>query len=101
GKDQGHPQGQAQAQAAPQGQGQGQNAKDKKPVKGVFTINQDKAVFTPVETGITGESDIEIKSGLDAGKEIITGPFRQLRTLKDDQKIKREDKNKKPAGENK
>src|SRR5262245_12648160 len=104
-KDQGQQQGQAQAapqgQRQGQGQGQGQNAKDKKPVKGVFTINQDKAVFTPVETGITGESDIEIKSGLDAGKEIITGPFRQLRTLKDDQKIKREDKNKKPAGENK
>jgi HlyD family secretion protein len=92
GKDQGQTQG--------QGQGQGQNAKDKKPVKGVFTINQeDKAVFTVVETGITGESDIEIKSGLEAGKEIITGPFRQLRTLTDDQKIKREEK--KPAGENK
>jgi HlyD family secretion protein len=97
GKNQGQPQGQAQAQA----QGQGQNAKDKKPVKGVFTVNQDKVVFTQVETGITGDSDIEIKSGLEEGKEIITGPFRQLRTLKDDQKIKREDKNKKPAGESK
>jgi len=88
-------------QGQTQGQNKGQSAKDKKPVKGVFTIKQDKAVFTAVETGITGESDIEIKSGLDAGLEIITGPYRQLRGLKDDQKIKREDKNKKPAGENK
>jgi HlyD family secretion protein len=102
GKNQGQPQAQAQAQAQAQGQeGPGQNVKDKKPVKGVFTVNQDKVVFTQVETGITGESEIEIKSGLEVGQEIITGPFRQLRTLKEDQKIKREDKNKKPAGESK
>ncbi|MBO0722396.1 MAG: HlyD family secretion protein [Blastocatellia bacterium] len=73
-------------------------AKDKKPVKGVFVIQNEKAVFVPVQTGITGENDIEITSGLKEGQEIITGPYRQLRTLKNDQKIKREDKNKKPAG---
>ncbi len=86
--------------ATPQGQ-QGQSAKDKKPLKGVFIVDNNKAVFTQVETGITGESDIEIKSGLEVGKEIITGPYRQLRNLKNDQKIKREDKNKKPSGDNK
>jgi HlyD family secretion protein len=77
---------------------QNQNPKDKKPVKGVFVIQNDKTVFAPVETGITGENDIEIKSGLSEGQEIVTGPYRQLRTLKVDQAIKREDKNKKPAG---
>jgi HlyD family secretion protein len=79
--------------------GQTQNPKDKKPFKGVFTIQNDKAVFVPVETGITGENDIEIKSGLKEGQEIVTGPYRQLRTLRKDQKIKREDKNKKTAGQ--
>jgi HlyD family secretion protein len=83
----------------PAGQNQAQNPKDKKPVKGVFIIQNDKSVFVPVETGITGENDIEIKSGLKEGLEIVTGPYRQLRTLKNDQKIKREDKSKKPAGE--
>jgi HlyD family secretion protein len=78
--------------------GQNQNPKDKKPVKGVFVVQNNKTVFTPVETGITGENDIEIKSGLNEGQEIVTGPYRQLRTLKNDQAIKREDKNKKPAG---
>ncbi|HKQ75081.1 MAG TPA: efflux RND transporter periplasmic adaptor subunit [Blastocatellia bacterium] len=78
--------------------GQNQNPKDKKPVKGVFVIQNNKTVFTPVETGITGDNDIEIKSGLNQGQEIVTGPYRQLRTLKHDQAIKREDKNKKPAG---
>ena len=74
------------------------NPKDKKSIKGVFTIQNDTTVFTQVETGITGENDIEIKSGLKEGQEIVTGPYRQLRTLKNDQKIKREDKNKKPSG---
>jgi HlyD family secretion protein len=77
--------------------GQNQNPKDKKPIKGVFIVQNNKAVFTPVETGITGENDIEIKSGLSEGQEIITGPYRQLRTLKNDQAIKREDKNKKSS----
>lgn len=92
-------------QPAPSGQpkqtgqtGQSGLAKDKKPVKGVFVIQNEKAVFVPVQTGITGENDIEVTSGLKEGQEIITGPYRQLRTLKNDQKIKREDKNKKPAG---
>jgi len=35
---------------------------------------------------------------LNEGKEIIIGPYRQLRTLKTDQVIKREEKAKAPAG---
>jgi HlyD family secretion protein len=81
----------------PQNQNQNQNPKDKKPVKGVFVIQNNKTVFTAVETGITGDNDIEIKSGLNEGQEIVTGPYRQLRTLKNDQAIKREDKTKKAA----
>jgi HlyD family secretion protein len=80
------------------GQSQGQNAKDKKPIKGVFVVQNDKTIFAPVETGITGENDIEIKSGLKESQELVIGPYRQLRTLKADQKIKREDKTKKPGG---
>lgn len=75
----------------------GEAARDRKPQKGVFTVENNKAVFTPVETGITGENDIEIRNGLSEGKEIVTGPYRALRTLKTDQAIKREDKTKKPA----
>jgi HlyD family secretion protein len=84
--------------AATPAQNQNQNPKDKKPVKGLFVIQNNKTVFAPVETGITGDNDIEIKSGLTEGQEIVIGPYRQLRTLKNDQAIKREDKNKKPAG---
>ncbi|HZS06275.1 MAG TPA: efflux RND transporter periplasmic adaptor subunit [Blastocatellia bacterium] len=72
--------------------------KDKKPIKGVFLVRDNKAVFTKVETGITGDNDIEITSGLNPNDEIIIGPYRQLRSLKDNTAIKREDKNKKPGG---
>ncbi len=87
--------------AATPAAGQAQNPKDKKPIKGLFVVENNKTVFKPVETGITGENDIEILSGLSEGQEIVTGPYRQLRTLKPDQTIKREDKNKKPDGDNK
>ncbi len=70
----------------------------KKTVKGVFLVKDNKSVFTPVETGITGENDIEIKSGLSGDEVLITGPYRQLRTLKNNTVIKLEDKNKKPSG---
>jgi HlyD family secretion protein len=66
----------------------------RKSIRGVFVVENSKSVFKPVTTGITGENDIEIISGLSEGTEIIIGPYRQLRTLKDNMAIKREDKNK-------
>lgn len=51
-------------------------------IQGVFIIRGKKAVFTPVETGITGVTDIEVKTGLKAGDEIVTGSYKALRTLK-------------------
>ncbi|MDQ3013423.1 MAG: hypothetical protein M3X11_22285, partial [Acidobacteriota bacterium] len=60
-----------------------------------------KTIFVPIETGITGENDIEITSGLQVDQEIVIGPYKQLRTLKPDQAIKREDKNKRTGGDNK
>lgn len=63
-----------------------------KPVKGVFILDGNKAKFVPVETGITGESDIQITSGLSPGQEVITGPSRVLNTLKDDTVVKRQER---------
>jgi HlyD family secretion protein len=51
-----------------------------------------KAKFVAVETGITGESDIQIVSGLSAGQEVITGPSRILNTLKEGAVVKRQEK---------
>ncbi len=62
-----------------------------KPIKGVYLLEGGKkAKFVEVTTGITGESDIEIKSGLSADQEVITGPSRVLKTLKDGDVIKKQ-----------
>ncbi|HEY6046928.1 MAG TPA: efflux RND transporter periplasmic adaptor subunit [Pyrinomonadaceae bacterium] len=59
--------------------------------KGVYILDKNNKVkFVEVTTGITGESDIEITSGLQAGLEVITGPSRVLKTLKEGASVKRQ-----------
>jgi HlyD family secretion protein len=62
---------------------------------GVFVVDGDKAMFKPVKTGIMGETDIEILDGLADGQAIVTGSYRTLRTLKDQARIKVEQRGKK------
>ena len=59
-------------------------------IKGVYILQNNKVKFVEVTTGITGEADIEILGGLQEGMEVITGPSRVLKTLKDDMKVKRQ-----------
>src|ERR1043166_9417895 len=62
--------------------------------KGVYILDKNNKVkFVEVTTGITGESDIEITSGLSAGSEVITGPSRVLKTLKAGDKVKKQTRN--------
>ena len=56
--------------------------------EGVFAIKDDKAQFAPVTTGLAGESNIEIVKGLTDGQQIVTGPFRALRELKEGTKVR-------------
>lgn len=67
-------------------------AEKPKPVKGVYVLDGNKVKFVAVETGITGESDIQIISGLSPGQEVITGPSRVLNTLKEDAIVKKQEK---------
>jgi HlyD family secretion protein len=64
-------------------------------VQGVFEVEKDprgrlRAKFVPVATGITGATDIEVLSGLSAGEEIVTGPYKTLRNLKGGMLLKRD-----------
>lgn len=68
---------------------QNTNAGKPKEVQGVFILEGTKTKFVPVETGITGDTDIEVLSGVKADDEIVTGPFSVLRTLKNDTTVKR------------
>jgi len=47
-----------------------------------------KAEFRQVETGLTGTTEIQIKSGLKENEEIITGSFKVLKTLKNGAGVK-------------
>jgi HlyD family secretion protein len=65
------------------------------PVQGVYVLDKDKsgklrAKFVPVTTGITGATDMEVLSGLTEGQEIVTGPFKTLRSLKNNALLKRD-----------
>jgi HlyD family secretion protein len=66
-----------------------------KPVQGVYVMQKDahgkmRAKFIPVTTGITGATDIEVLSGLTEGQEVVTGPYKTLRGLKDGALLKRD-----------
>ena len=63
--------------------------------QGVFVVDKDahgklRAKFIPVTTGITGATDIEVLSGLKEGTEVVTGPYKTLRGLKDGSLVKRD-----------
>ncbi len=50
-------------------------------VEGVYVVAGNKAEFRPVVTGIRGELDVEVTSGLKEGEEVVVGPFKALRDL--------------------
>jgi HlyD family secretion protein len=62
--------------------------------QGVFLLRSHgsklESEFVPVTTGITGSTDIEVLSGLKADDEIVIGPYKVLRTLKNEVKLKRD-----------
>lgn len=62
--------------------------------EGVFLMQDGKASFQPIQTGLMGELTVEVVSGLKGGETIVTGPFKALRTLKPGDALKREEKKK-------
>jgi len=58
--------------------------------KGVYVLEGNKVRFVEVQTGITGEADIEVTSGLKEKQEVVRGPSRVLKTLKDGATVKRQ-----------
>ncbi len=61
-------------------------------VQGVYVLTQDhskqRATFTPITTGVTGATDIEVTGGLSVGQTIVTGRYKILRTLKSGTAVK-------------
>ena len=56
--------------------------------EGVYTVDKGgKVGFSKVETGLAGELMIEVKTGPKLGQEIVTGPFKALRQIKEGDRI--------------
>ncbi|MGH9379129.1 MAG: efflux RND transporter periplasmic adaptor subunit [Thermoanaerobaculia bacterium] len=53
----------------------------------VFVVEDDKVVQRPVDVGLTDATHAEILSGLEAGERVVTGPYRELRDLRDDDTV--------------
>jgi HlyD family secretion protein len=68
--------------------------------EGVYVHKDGKVTFVPVTTGLAGDTNIEIIKGLSEGQQIVTGPFRALRDIKDGSKV-REEKEVKPEEDKK
>jgi HlyD family secretion protein len=60
----------------------------RKELEGVFIVQNNKAVFNPVKTGIAGEKYFEVLSGLKEGDAVITGPFASVRSIADGAAVK-------------
>ena len=55
--------------------------------EGVYLVKNGKLEFQKVETGLAGELMIEVKKGPAVGQEIVTGPFKVLRQVKEGDKV--------------
>jgi HlyD family secretion protein len=70
----------------------------KEELQGVFVVNNGKVEFREVKTGINGATDIEVLSGLKDGDQIVTGSYQVIRTIRNEAKIKVDNKVITPGG---
>ena len=68
-------------------EGQG-DTESRKEFEGVFVILEQRVEFTPVKTGISSSSRLQILSGVSEDARIVTGSYKALRELKDGDFVK-------------
>jgi HlyD family secretion protein len=61
---------------------------DEGKVEGVFVVRDGRAWFAPITIGITGEKEHELSVGLQEGDEIVVGPWKAVRELKEGDRVK-------------
>ena len=67
----------------------GGKSDSKREVQGVFVVEDGRAQFRAVKTGITGVTDIEVLDGLKESDPIVTGSYKVLRELKPMAKVRK------------
>ena len=63
-------------------------------VEGVFLLEGGKAIFVPVTLGLRGETHVEVRGDLQKGQELVIGPYKALRKMVDQDKIRPQKKKK-------
>jgi HlyD family secretion protein len=63
-------------------------------VEGVFLFDDGKARFVPVTLGLRGETHVEVRGDLSVGQKLIIGPYKTVRRLNDQDRVKLEKKKK-------
>jgi len=53
----------------------------------VFVVKQGRAVLTPVRTGKSSDTEVQILEGLSLNDEVITGPYKLLTKLEDGTRV--------------
>jgi HlyD family secretion protein len=70
--------------------GELKDGQTRKELDGVFMVRDGKVLFEPVKTGIAGDKYFEVLSGLKEGDVVVTGPFSNVRELRDGAAVKAE-----------
>lgn len=71
------------------GAGEDEIEKDEaKDIEGVFVVEKDTAVFRRVKVGIAGDKYFEVRSGLNEGESVVSGPFKAIGELRDGDRVK-------------
>ncbi|HKJ92882.1 MAG TPA: efflux RND transporter periplasmic adaptor subunit [Longimicrobiales bacterium] len=68
-------------------------------VEGVFIVHGNKATFTRVKVGITGQEQFEVLDGLAEGDTVVAGPYEAIRNLTNGKTIRITGQAAAPAGE--
>jgi HlyD family secretion protein len=62
---------------------------DPRDVEGVFVVRDGIVTFTPVDVGIAGQEHFEVRSGVEVGDAVVSGPYQVIRELQDGDRVRR------------
>ncbi len=61
-------------------------------LQGVFVVSGGRVAFRALKTGITGSTDVEVLDGLNEGDLVVTGPYKAVRTMRNQDRVEIDNK---------
>ncbi|MDH3891541.1 MAG: efflux RND transporter periplasmic adaptor subunit [candidate division Zixibacteria bacterium] len=72
---------------------------EREELKGVFAVRDGVVRFIEITTGIADQKRIEVLTGLQEGDQVVSGPYRVLRTIKDGDAVEEQGKSDNDQGD--